>query len=122
MILADTSVWIDHFRRGNAALVEALEREDVLVHPFVIGELACGELKKRREILELLASLPSAIVASDEEALQFIEQRRLMGKGIGYIDVHLLASAALTEGARLWTLDKRLAPFARAVPGSSQRS
>jgi hypothetical protein len=118
VILVDTSVWIDHFRRGNTALVEALEREDVLVHPFVIGEIACGELKKRREILELLAALPSAIVASDEEALELIERRRLMGKGIGYADVHLLASAALTEGARLWTLDIRLAPFAGGAPGS----
>jgi predicted nucleic acid-binding protein len=118
VILVDTSVWIDHFRRGNRALVEALEREDVLTHPFVIGEIACGELKRRREILELLAALPSAIVASDDEAMGLIERRRLMGKGLGYVDVHLLASAALTHGARLWTLDKRLAPFAGAAPES----
>ncbi len=111
MILVDTSVWIDHFRRGNPTLVAALEREDVLTHPFVIGELACGELKKRREVLDLLAALPAAVVASDEETLNFIERHRLMGNGIGYIDAHLLASVALTEGGRLWTLDKRLAPF-----------
>ncbi len=115
MILVDTSVWIDHFRRGNATLVAALEREGVLTHPFVIGELACGHLKKRREVLNLLAALPAAVVATDEETLHFIETHRLMGKGIGYIDAHLLASVALTEGARLWTLDKRLAPFARLV-------
>jgi hypothetical protein len=111
VILVDTSVWIDHFRRGNAALVAALEREDVLTHPFVIGELACGTLKKRSEVLDLLAALPPAVSATDEETLQFIERHRLMGKGIGYVDVHLLASVALTEGARLWTLDKRLVPF-----------
>lgn len=114
MILVDTSVWIDHFRRGNAALAEALEREDVLTHPFVIGELACGELKNRREVLDLLAALPSAVVAGDEETLLFIERRRLMGKGLGYIDVHLLASTTLTDQALLWTLDKRLATLARA--------
>lgn len=112
MNLVDTSVWIDHFRRGNPSLVAALEREDVLTHPFVIGEIACGELKKRREILGLLSALPGAVVASDEETLHFIERHRLMGKGIGYIDAHLLASVALTGGARLWTLDKRLAPLA----------
>lgn len=108
MILVDTSVWIDHFRRGNAELADALEREDVLTHPFVIGELACGDLKKRREILDLLAALPAAVVASDDETLHLIEERRLMGRGIGTIDAHLLASVALTEGARLWTLDKAL--------------
>lgn len=111
MILVDTSVWIDHLRRGISELVQALEREDVMTHPFVIGELACGDLQKRREVLDLLAALPSAVVASDEETLLFIERRRLMGKGIGTIDAHLLASVALTDDARLWTLDKRLAPF-----------
>ncbi len=112
MILVDTSVWIDHFRKGNESLIDALEREDVLTHPFVLGELACGDLKKRREILDLLAALPSAQLASDEETLLFIERRRLMGKGLGYIDVHLLASVELTDGARLWTLDKGLAAVA----------
>lgn len=114
MILVDTSVWIDHFRRGNATLVTALEREDVLTHPFVVGELACGELKKRREVLDLLSALPAAVVASDEETLHFIETHRLMGKGIGYIDAHLLAAVALTEDALLWTLDKRLVPFVKS--------
>ncbi|HUO84464.1 MAG TPA: PIN domain-containing protein [Thermoanaerobaculia bacterium] len=112
MILVDTSVWIDHLRRGNVALVAALEREEVLTHPFVIGELACGDLKNRKELLDLLAALPSAVVATDEETLHLIEQRRLMGKGIGYIDAHLIASVKLTPDARLWTLDKKLAPFA----------
>jgi predicted nucleic acid-binding protein len=111
MILADTSVWIDHFRRGNSELVESLERGEVLTHPFVIGELACGQLKKRREILELLRALPAATVATDDEVLVFIEQRHLMGKGIGYVDAHLLAAVTLTEDARLWTLDSKLVAF-----------
>lgn len=115
MILVDTSVWIDHFRRGNRELVEALEREDVLTHPLVIGELACGDLKNRAEVLHLLAALPVAPIATDDEALLLIEKRRLMGRGIGYIDVHLLASVALSADARLWTLDKRLLPFTTGV-------
>lgn len=108
MILVDTSVWIDHLHRAVPRLVEALEREQVLTHPFVVGELACGELRQRRELLDLLAALPAAAVATDEEALLLIERRRLMGSGIGYIDVHLLASVMLFTGARLWTTDKRL--------------
>lgn len=90
-------------------LAEALENQEVLSHPFVIGELACGEMKRRREMLGLLSDLPSSIVASDEEVLEFIERHRLMGKGIGYTDVHLLASVMLTEGTQLWTREKRLA-------------
>lgn len=111
MILADTSVWIDHLRRGNAALVSALERGEVLTHPLIIGELACVDLKRRREILPLLRALPAAAVATHDETLHYLEEHRLFGKGIGYIDIALLASAALTEGATLWTLDKKLAAF-----------
>ena len=112
MILVDTSVWIDHLRRGSSALGAALEREEVMTHPFVIGELACGNLKNRRQLLDLLAALPSTVVATDEETLHFIEQRRLMGRGIGWIDVHLLASVMMTEAAQLWTMDKRLGAIA----------
>jgi predicted nucleic acid-binding protein len=112
VILVDTSVWIDHLHKSIPALEEALEREEVLSHPFVIGELACGELANRREVIELLLTLPASPLATDDEALRFIEDRRLMGKGIGYIDVHLLASAILAEGGRLWTRDKRLAAIA----------
>ena len=112
MILVDTSVWIDHLRTSLALLAEALEAGDVLVHPFIIGELACGEMKQRSKVLELLATLPSIVVATDEEALHFIERHRLFGKGIGYIDAHLLAATALTDGAQLWTRDKRLAGVA----------
>lgn len=113
MIIVDTSVWIDHLRKAIPLLAEALEREDIVMHPFVVGELACGELARRREVLDLLSTLPSSIVATDEETLRFIEHHRLMGKGIGYIDAHLLASVLLTEAARLWTRDKRL----RAIAG-----
>ncbi|MBX6363589.1 MAG: type II toxin-antitoxin system VapC family toxin [Gemmatimonadetes bacterium] len=112
MILVDTSVWVDHLRRGDAALAAALEAVAVCIHPFVLGELACGTLRNRREVLELLARLPGVPVATDEEALEFIERRALMGRGIGYIDVHLLASAALAGTVRLWTRDRRLAAVA----------
>ena len=112
MILVDTSVWIDHLRTAITPLAEALEAEDVLIHPFVVGELACGEIKRRQEVLNLLTTLPSSLVATDDEVLQFIENHHLMGKGIGYIDAHLLAAATLTEAGTLWTRDKRLAAIA----------
>jgi predicted nucleic acid-binding protein len=112
MILADTSVWVDHLRSGAPALAAELEQGRVLTHPFVLGELVCCNLKQRREVLRLLGELPRAPVATDLEALEFIERRVLMGRGIGYIDVHLLASVALTGTARLWTRDKRLAEVA----------
>ena len=112
MILVDTSVWIDHFRTQSPSLSETLDLGEVLTHPFVIGELACGMLRQRGKVLDLLADLPQATVASHEEVLHFIEERRLMGKGIGYIDAHLLAAVSLTEGAALWTHDKRLAAVA----------
>jgi len=108
VILADTSVWIDHLRAGVPALADALEQGRVLVHPFVVGELACGNLRNRRQLLELLGNLPSAPAATDAEAMEFIERRALMGRGIGYIDVHLLAAVALSGTARLWTRDRRL--------------
>lgn len=109
MILVDTSVWIDHLRSGEPSLAAALEGGRVMMHPFVLGELACGNLKNRGEVLKLLGDLPAAPTATDPEALEFIERRALMGRGIGYIDVHLLASIALSGDARLWTRDRRLA-------------
>ena len=112
MILVDTSVWIDHLRVGVPALVTALERGQVLMHPFVLGELACGNLKYRSQVLELLGNLPPAPIATEVEALRFIERRALMGRGIGYIDAHLLAATALIGAARLWTRDRRLAAVA----------
>ncbi|MBI5585390.1 MAG: type II toxin-antitoxin system VapC family toxin [Deltaproteobacteria bacterium] len=107
MVLVDTSVWVRHFREGDPHLVRLLEAGEVLFHPFIVGELACGNLKNRREILSLLELLPLAVQAKHGEILKFIEQNRLMGKGLGYIDVQLLASAVLT-GIPLWTLDKKL--------------
>ncbi|MHB1403413.1 MAG: type II toxin-antitoxin system VapC family toxin [Thiobacillus sp.] len=115
MILLDTSVWIDHLRQGDAQVASALQSGLVLTHPFVIGELACGQLKSRAEILGLLAALPQARVAQEQEVLFFIERHGLMGRGIGYIDAHLLTATALTEGARLWTRDKRLDSLAREL-------
>lgn len=112
MILVDTSVWIDHFRRIEPRLVAALEQEDVLVHPFVIGEMACGNLRNRRGILALLRRLPEAPRATDDEALAFIERRSLSGRGIGLVDLHLLASVVLYGTARLWTSDRQLAQVA----------
>jgi predicted nucleic acid-binding protein len=112
MILVDTSVWVEHLRKGTPALAIALEQGSVLTHPFVQGELACGNLKNRGEVLRLLGELPAAPMASDAEALDFIERRALMGRGIGYIDVHLLASVVVAGSARLWTRDQRLAAVA----------
>ena len=106
-MLVDTSVWIDHFRHGDAALTAALEAGRVGMHPFVLGELACGNLRSRIEVLSLLRALPPMPVSTDKEVLFFIDQHELMGRGIGFVDVHLLASARL-EGALLWTRDKRL--------------
>jgi predicted nucleic acid-binding protein len=112
VILVDTSVWVDHLRAGNPRLVTELDGGRVLTHPFVIGELACGTLRNRREVLDLLSRLPSAPMATHAEALDFLERRALMGRGIGFIDVHLLASAALATPATLWTRDRRLAAIA----------
>ncbi len=108
MILVDTSVWVDHFRRGNAALVAALEAGEVTIHPLVIGELACGQLKARRQILSMLAGLPVVPALSHDEALHFLQAHQLEGRGLGWIDVHLLGAASLW-GVPLWTLDRRLA-------------
>ncbi|MGH7499431.1 MAG: type II toxin-antitoxin system VapC family toxin [Gemmatimonadales bacterium] len=111
MILADTSVWVDHFRYGNEPLRRLLEQGEITCHPWIIGELACGNLRNRAEVLLLLSRLPQAFVVSDDEALALIEGRKLMGKGLGWIDTHLL-SAAILEEAGLWTLDRRLAAAA----------
>ncbi len=107
MILVDTSVWIDHFRKSSSRLTDLLNEEKVLVHPLVIGELACGNLKNRTEIIALLHALPQASQADDSEILFFLEQHNLHGRGVGLIDVHLLASCLLGE-CFLWTADKRL--------------
>ncbi len=106
-ILADTSVWIEHFRSGRTSLTPLLSEGLVVMHPYVAGELACGNLKSRHTILVAMQSLPQAAKATDAEVLHFIESRHLFGKGLGWIDMHLLASALLSD-CRLWTLDARL--------------
>jgi predicted nucleic acid-binding protein len=114
MILVDTSVWVDHFRAGNRALQSLLEAAEVLAHPFVIGELACGTLHHRVEILTLLQALPNATAAEHDEVMRVVEHERLYGRGIGWIDAHLLASARLSDAA-LWTLDRRLSKIASGL-------
>jgi predicted nucleic acid-binding protein len=110
--LVGTSIWIGHFRHGDARLRSLLEASLVLCHAFVIGELACGRMPDRANLLRLLRELPQAAVAESEEVLGFIERHDLAGAGIGYVDAHLLASAALTPGAQLWSGDWRLAAVA----------
>ncbi len=112
MVLVDTSVWIEHFRTGEPALVDLLTEAAVLIHPFVIGELACGNLKNRTRVLADLNALPASKSASHNEVVRLIEDRRLWGKGIGWIDGHLLASALVT-GCQFWTFDRRLYQIAR---------
>ncbi len=107
MILVDTSVWIDHFRRNNSALQAILLDDKVACHQLIIGELVCGNFKNRTEIIELLLALPRVPQVSFDEYLYFIEKRNLFGKGIGYVDIHLLASALISQ-SKIWTLDKRL--------------
>jgi predicted nucleic acid-binding protein len=114
VILVDTSIWVNHLRRHDAVLAAHLEAGDVLCHPYVIGEVGLGLLKQRREVLELLAALPSALVVSHDEAMAFVEQRRLAGLGVGWVDVHLAASAVVSR-AKLWTADRRLADVARVL-------
>ena len=112
MILVDTSVWISHYRESNAELVDLLNEGRVLTHAFVRGELACGNLKDRAGTLRLHEALPHAARVHDDEVLAFIEARKLAGRGLGWVDLHLLASTLLTPDALLWTRDGRLAEAA----------
>ena len=112
MVLVDTSVWINHFRRASHNLIALLENGDVGCHPFIIGELACGNLNRRQEILSLLQALPATPILELDEYLHFVERHDLTGKGIGFVDVHLLASAQLA-GAQLWSADKNLISVAK---------
>ena len=114
MILVDTSVWVDHLRAGNRRLQPLLEDGEVLIHPFVVGELVCGTLRNREEVLTLLQALPEAQTAEHDEAMHVVEREQLYGRGIGWIDAHLLASARLS-GATLWTLDRRLSKVASTL-------
>jgi hypothetical protein len=114
MVLADTSVWIDHFRHNQPRLAEYLSAGLVLMHPWVGGELACGNLKNRETVLSDLNALPSAVLARDVDALTLIEDRGLWGRELGWVDLHLLASALLSR-CRFWTLDKKLERAAREL-------
>ena len=115
MILADATVWVDHFRSGDKKLAEHLGAGAIVMHPFVIGEIALGHLNPRGTILHMLAQLPGITAVTDSEALAYIDQRKLIGRGVGYIDVHLLAAVQLTPGPGLWTRDKRLRAVAEEL-------
>ena len=120
MVLVDTSVWVSHLRKTDAGLVELLNEGEVACHPFIVGELACGNIRNRTTVLSLLETLPMTLLVEHEELLAFIENHDLMGKGLGYIDVHLLASAVLT-GLPLWTFDKKLEKAAEVLHCEHQR-
>lgn len=115
MILVDTSVWADHLRAEDAGLRQLLDAGEVCIHPLVIGEIALGFLRRRHDVLGMLADLPQVPVANDGEVLAFIEAHRLYGRGIGLVDVHLLAAAALADATPLWARDRRLAEAAAAL-------
>ena len=115
MTLVDSSVWVDHLRVGDEGLAALLNGSRVLGHPFVLGELALGNLHQRALIHESLQNLAQAVVAGDDEVVQFITAKQLFGRGIGYVDAHLLAAVRLTPGSRLWTRDKRLRVLAEGL-------
>jgi predicted nucleic acid-binding protein len=115
VILADTSLWIDHLRSPIELLDRLLNEADILSHPFVVGELGMGSIAKRQHILNGLRSLPQATVARDDEVQQFVERHKLFGRGLGYVDAHLLVSVQLTDEALLWTRDKRLIAAAETL-------
>lgn len=115
MVLADTSIWTDHFRRTDLLLSKLLERGDIVMHPFIVGELLLGRVSKITRVIDDLNALPRAVVASVDEVLNFITDRRLPGLGIGYVDAHLLAAAALTPETSVWTRDKRLLAAAQSL-------
>jgi predicted nucleic acid-binding protein len=107
MVLVDTSLWVEHLRQGHRGLASSLMKAEVVCHRFVIGELACGFIRNRKEVLSLLRSLPLAVEADHAEVMDFLERNQLMGKGLGLIDIHLMAAAFLS-GMPLWTLDTQL--------------
>lgn len=108
MILVDASVWIDHVREPDCIMLELLREGQVLTHPFVIGEIFLGHVRRRDALLTELRELPLSRTVDDDEVLEFIWRHRLFGLGIGYIDAHLLASSKLTGGSSIWTLDRNL--------------
>lgn len=115
MILVDTSVWVDYLREGDERLASLLIQGQVCIHSMIIGELACGLLRNRVDLLSYWQNLPSVIESSHSEALFLLESHKLMGKGIGYVDLHLLTGSLLTGNAQLWTRDKRLKVVAQSL-------
>ncbi len=115
MVLVDTSVWIDHLRSKSKPLISLLEQSQVSIHPMIIGELACGNLRHRKQLLSLWKNLPYAVEASHNEALHCLEENKLMGKGVGFIDLHLLSSTLLSPNTFLWTHDRRLQNLAESL-------
>lgn len=118
MILVDTSIWVDHLRAGNANLQALLRDDQVVCHPFVVGELACGNLRRRKQILGLLAALPEAYLAEHHEVLHLLDRAHLYGRGLGWVDLHLLASALITR-CKLWTSDQPLQKAASTLQVSA---
>lgn len=114
MVLVDTSVWINYLHAGNSKLKTLLMETEVVSHPFIIGELACGNIKNRKEVFSLLDTLPSSMVVTNDEFLHFLEHHKLMGKGIGFVDIHLLASARISR-IPIWTEDKNLKKIAKQL-------
>jgi hypothetical protein len=115
MVLVDTSIWIDHFRGGERRLARLLDQGNVVMHPFVVGELLLGKVPKITEMIDDLNALPKASVAGDGEVVKFIVDRKLPGSGIGYVDAHLLAAVLLTPETAIWTRDKRLLAAANSL-------
>ena len=115
MVLVDTSVWVDHLRNGDARLAALLERNQVAMHPMVSGELACGNLRDRDTLRALWGNRPPLAAASHEQALWLLDRNRVWGRGIGYVDLHLLTAVSLSQGAALWTHDRRLQGIAGAL-------
>lgn len=122
MILVDTSVWVDHLRANSKALAGLLNGGSVLIHPFIIGEIALGYLRRRQTVLNDLSSLPRVTVATDAEVLRYIDTHALAGRGIGYVDAHLLAATQLSAGTEFWTTDKRLRAVATQLGLASKLS
>ena len=112
MILADSSVWIDHLIVEDPHLVSMLDQQEILIHPMVIGELACGNMRDRADMMRLFRRLPKILAASHDEVLFLIEYHQMMGRGIGFIDAHLLAAAVMSAPTQLWTKDRRLMALA----------
>ena len=115
MILIDTSIWVDHLGASDPGVSGLLGSRLILMHPFVVGEIACGTLRNRVGVLELLGDLPMAVLAENDEVLTFIERHKLFGTGIGWVDAHLLSAVVLTAGASLWTRDRQLDAAADAL-------